>query len=176
MSRTLGVRVVVAAAVWAVASAAGAADPPTAKPQQVSLAVLGRLTPGWAAKLREGLKSLNGVTSVEVSSDEKRANVTFQPDVVTAQRISLAAREKSGVDVRLVRHATFDVKGMLNPNCPVLVRKALERMDGILGVRASLQEAKAWVEYAEGTATPAEMARLVKDRAGIEMQPVPNAP
>ena len=175
--------VLVASALWMAPAAqaqtvdggTAAAAPVVSAPeaaQVVSLAVVGRLTPGWAVRIREALANVGGVDLVDVNTEEKKVNVSYRASLITPQKVADTIKAKSGVDVTLVRHAVFQVRGMVNPNCPVLVRKALEGMDGVVGVRASLAEGKAWVDYLGGTVTSEEMAARVKDRAGIDMDRV----
>jgi copper chaperone CopZ len=140
---------------------------PSAEPTRATLMVVGRLPPGWAARLRDGLGAEATVQAAEVVASRSRAELTLRAGA-DLQAVVAAVRQRSGLDVRPLRQVTFSVKGKLTPNCPVLVRKALERLDGIIEVRSSLDEAKAWVDYVDG-ATPEQMVARVKDRAGLQM-------
>lgn len=55
---------------------------------------------------------------------------------------------------------TLDVAGMTCGHCEMAVKKALESVPGVTGVRVSLAEAKAWVE---GKAAPEALLGAVEE-------------
>lgn len=65
------------------------------------------------------------------------------------------------------RVARFLIKGFVSKNCPVLVKAALERVDGVQHVEASFETKTVSVRYDEGVTTPAKIQAIIKDRTGF---------
>jgi copper chaperone CopZ len=61
--------------------------------------------------------------------------------------------------------ATLEVRGMYCATCPVTVRTAAKRVPGVLDVRVSADEARAWVTYRPEAVAPGAIADAIT-RAG----------
>ena len=72
---------------------------------------------------------------------------------------ALAAQASAGEP----RQVTLDVPGMDCSLCPVTVRKALERVPGVVEARADLGSKSARVRYDPDKVTPERLARAVAD-------------
>ena len=56
-----------------------------------------------------------------------------------------------------VETVTFDVQGMTCATCPIAVRKAMQRVDGVTEVLVSLKDMSAKVTFDPGVTTPSEI-------------------
>jgi copper chaperone CopZ len=63
--------------------------------------------------------------------------------------------------------ATFAITDMVTPNCPVLVKTALGKMDGIKRVEADVESKTATVEYYEAVTDPEAILEVIKEQAGF---------
>ena len=63
--------------------------------------------------------------------------------------------------------ARFLIAGFVSRNCPVLVKAALKRLEGVRHVDASFETKTVSVRYVEGVTTPAEIEAVIKDRTGF---------
>lgn len=62
-----------------------------------------------------------------------------------------------------VETTTFDVQGMNCATCPIVVRKAMQRVDGVKSVRVSLQDKSAVVTFDPSVTTPAKIGQASTD-------------
>lgn len=62
----------------------------------------------------------------------------------------------------------LEVLGMVTPNCPVLVKKAVGAIDGVEKVEASLEKHSATVTYRPDRTSPEQIRRVIKDRVGFD--------
>ena len=58
---------------------------------------------------------------------------------------------------------TFDVEKMTCATCPIAVRKAMQRVDGVKDVEVSLESKSAVVTFDPGVTTAAEIGRASTD-------------
>ena len=65
--------------------------------------------------------------------------------------------EQSAIDENNLKIVTLDVPGMNCASCPVTVQKSLQKLDGIITAKASLETKKAVVIYDASKVSPAEM-------------------
>jgi copper chaperone CopZ len=66
------------------------------------------------------------------------------------------------------KRAVFDIKGMVTPNCPVLLKAAVHTVDGIVEVDASLEHKRAWVTYRVGATTTDAIIHTIADKTAYE--------
>jgi periplasmic mercuric ion binding protein len=67
---------------------------------------------------------------------------------------------------------TLAVEGMATPTCPVLVRKALNKVEGVTRVEASLETKSADVEFVQDRVTVDAIRKIIKDQVGFETRVV----
>jgi periplasmic mercuric ion binding protein len=67
---------------------------------------------------------------------------------------------------------TLAVEGMATPTCPVLVRKALNKVEGVTRVEADLATKSADVEFVQGRVTVDAIRKVIKDQVGFETRVV----
>jgi mercuric ion binding protein len=58
---------------------------------------------------------------------------------------------------------TFDVEKMTCATCPIVVRKAMQRVDGVTEVEVSLESMSAVVTFDPSVTTPAEVGKVSTD-------------
>lgn len=58
---------------------------------------------------------------------------------------------------------TFDVEQMTCATCPIAVRKAMQRVDGVTDVKVSLDNMAAVVTFDPSVTTPAEIGKASTD-------------
>ncbi|MFW5875398.1 MAG: heavy-metal-associated domain-containing protein [Myxococcota bacterium] len=64
----------------------------------------------------------------------------------------------------------FKITGMVTDNCPVLVKEAVGRIDGVKRVDASLKTKSVRVEYIEGRTSPEAIRKVIKDQTGFDAE------
>lgn len=69
--------------------------------------------------------------------------------------------------------ATFSVKGMHCASCPVTVRTAAKRLDGVYEARVDADQGRAWASYDPARTSPAAIAAAITD-AGYASTPLAN--
>ncbi|MFW6052130.1 MAG: heavy-metal-associated domain-containing protein [Myxococcota bacterium] len=68
---------------------------------------------------------------------------------------------------RVVR---FKISGMVTDNCPVLVKEAVRRIDGVKNVRASLETKRVDVTYVQGRTSPEAIRKVIEDKTGFDAE------
>ncbi len=61
------------------------------------------------------------------------------------------------------RAVTLNVSGMTCPSCPYMVKKSLSRVKGVINVKVSLEEGKAWVVFDDAQANTAQLTAATGD-------------
>ncbi len=61
------------------------------------------------------------------------------------------------------RAVTLTVSGMTCPSCPYMVKKSLARVKGVVSVKVSLDEGKAWVVFDDAKASPAQLTAATEN-------------
>lgn len=63
---------------------------------------------------------------------------------------------------------TLLIQGMVTNNCPVLVKAALSKVDGVLSVDASLKTKQVVVTYRDKITNPKAIVGVIKDQVGFD--------
>lgn len=71
--------------------------------------------------------------------------------------------EASSEKPRTLASVSFTVEGMHCATCPVAVRTALKRLDGVRDVQVSISEKRAIVDYDPAKITPQRMIQVIND-------------
>ncbi len=61
------------------------------------------------------------------------------------------------------RSVTLNVSGMTCPSCPYMVKKSLAKVNGVINVKVSLEEGKAWVVFDDAQANTAQLTAATGD-------------
>ncbi len=61
------------------------------------------------------------------------------------------------------RAVTLNVSGMTCPSCPYMVRKSLSGVKGVIEVKVSLDEGKAWVVFDDAQANTGQLTAATED-------------
>ena len=64
--------------------------------------------------------------------------------------------------------AVLEIQGMVSPSCPVLLRKALENVEGVARVQASLETKLAEISFDARRVSVERIRTIIKDRLGFE--------
>jgi copper chaperone CopZ len=83
------------------------------------------------------------------------ASAALQPDAARAEAPAL-------------RSVTLEITGMVTKNCPVLVKQAVSRIEGVVAVEASLETKTAQVRFDPSKTSPEQIRRVIKDRVGFD--------
>lgn len=81
-----------------------------------------------------------------------------------------AEARADGDEQEQTRVVYFKITGMVTENCPVLVREAVRRIDGVKSVHASLETKTVEVEYVEGKTSPEAIRKVIKDQTGFDAE------
>jgi copper ion binding protein len=137
------------------------------------LVVNGMVTPNCPVLVKTALGRLEGVRSVEASQESKRVSVVYQAETITAQRIVEVLEDQVGLSAEFIREARFSIDGMVTPNCPVLVKKAVGRLPGILEVDANLKTLSATVVFIADQLSTDDIVATIVDQVGLQATHVP---
>lgn len=58
-----------------------------------------------------------------------------------------------------MRQVTLSVPGMTCPTCPITIRKALDKVDGVSAVKSNVDEKTVTVTYDDAKTTPAVLTK-----------------
>jgi copper chaperone CopZ len=87
--------------------------------------------------------------------------------VEPAVHSNAATAQESEAETKSV---TLNITGMVTNNCPVLVKTAVGKMDGVSKVDASLEKKTATVEYDPGETSVDEIRQVIKDQVGFDSE------
>lgn len=121
-----------------------------------------------AGRLKTALGKVKGVGGVRVDASQRLVEVRYSPTQTTPNEIVKAAKLGADLDAKVLRTTRLAIKGMVTPNCPVLVKAALGKVEGVKRVQASLETKDAQIEYLEGVTSPEAMQRVLKDKVGFD--------
>lgn len=83
--------------------------------------------------------------------------------VVACKQSDDRAQPPAATGVASQADAVFNVQGMHCATCPVTVRTAAKGVDGVVEVRVSMEEARAWVKYDARKTSPATIAKAITE-------------
>lgn len=151
-------------------SAPALAEPKT---QTVTLAIQGMVTRSCPALVRTALGRLKGVHRVQANLQTQLAEVEYASTEIQPPAMVEVLKDQVGFDAVVVHTVRFAIVGIVTKNCPVLVKTALRKVNGILGVDASLESKTVEVTYLEDQTSPAAIQALIKDQVGFESKRLP---
>ncbi len=61
------------------------------------------------------------------------------------------------------RAVTLNVSGMTCPSCPYMVKVSLSKVKGVINVKVSLEEGKAWVVFDDARTNTAQLTTATED-------------
>ena len=70
-----------------------------------------------------------------------------------------------------VKTVELGVEGMISNACPVILRSAIEDMDGVNKVDASLENHSAIIEFDAEKISLATIQKIIKEKAGFDTTP-----
>lgn len=132
------------------------------------LSIEGMKTGDHAGQLKTALGKVKGVGGVRVDSSQRLVEVRYSPTQTNPDEIVKAAKLGADLEAKVLRTTRLAIKGMVTPNCPVLVKAALGKVEGVKRVQASLETKDAEIEYLEGVTSPKAMRRVLKDKVGFD--------
>jgi copper chaperone CopZ len=81
--------------------------------------------------------------------------------------VACKSEEKPAASIGKTAIAKFEIVDMATENCPVLVKTAVGKMEGIKSVEASNETKSATVEYYEAVTNPQEILKVIQEQAGF---------
>ncbi|KAJ7385084.1 ATPase Cu transporting protein 7B [Desmophyllum pertusum] len=145
---------------------------PTNDVQLVMINVDGMTCNSCVQTIEKNISQRTGVQSISVSLAAKTAQVQYSPEKVTAEQLREAI-EDMGFDAGLIRDdicnvnkdvrtAMISVEGMTCMSCVNTIEGTMSNKPGVHGIKVSLTDKQAAIEYDEAVTTPEDL------RAGIE--------
>ena len=138
----------------------------------VVIGVEGMVCKSCVNNIEGNVGKMNGVISVKVSLEEKKAVVEYEPSKVTPRQLCTAI-EDLGFEAKLGRDAfeaipkksikvvNIGIDGMTCHSCVSLIESTLRDLPGVLHVTVSLVKKQGSVEYDEGMVTPDDLKGAV---------------
>jgi Cu+-exporting ATPase len=145
-----------------------ALQPTGANRAKITLAVDGMSCASCASRVERSWQAVTGIDSAAVNLPMARADVSYDPDRVTAERIAAAVRD-TGFSVRTTP-ISLDIGGMTCAGCASRVQKALESVPGVISSDVNLALERADVALADDRVDPALLVRAV-ETAGYKAAP-----
>ena len=113
-----------------------------------------------AARVEKALGEVPGVSTAAVNFATERAQVSYDPDKVSAAALVDAVRA-AGYGVT-AQTATYPVTGMSCAACSARVEKTVQNLTGVTRAAVNLATESLTVTYLPGLITPGEIARVVQ--------------
>eukprot|EP00731_Ephydatia_muelleri_P035611 Em0141g2a len=138
----------------------------------VVIGVEGMVCKSCVNNIEGNVGKMNGVISVKVSLEEKKAVVEYEPSKVTPRQLCTAI-EDLGFEAKLGRDAfeaipkksiklvNIGIDGMTCHSCVSLIESTLRDLPGVLHVTVSLVKKQGSVEYDEGMVTTDDLKGAV---------------
>jgi len=114
-----------------------------------------------AQAIDKSLKRLEGIESSNVSYASKEALIEFDEEKVGMEDISKAV-ESAGYKLAQGERVDMPIEGMTCASCTQAVKKALEKLDGVISVNINLTTEKATVNYVPGKVHKSDFVRVVE--------------
>lgn len=134
--------------------------------KKISLPIEGMTCASCVERNTKALKEVPGVAEAEVNFATEKAQVSYDPEVVTPREL-VAAIERAGYKV-ITEKITLAVQGMTCASCVERVEKALQAADGVVFASVNFATEKATVEFVAGETTIDDLARVV-EKAGYKV-------
>lgn len=142
---------------------------PLKKTTHISLPVKGMTCASCSGRIERVLGKLDGVTVAAVSLAGERAEVDFDPSVVSAGAVAEAIA-KTGFEVP-PETADIAIEGMTCASCSGRVEKALAAVPGVERAEVNLGLETAQVAFVPGLASLADLVAAV-NKAGYGAEPI----
>lgn len=139
-----------------------------AKPSTLTfqVTVLGMTCQSCVRSIQTALGGKAGIIDVQVSLEEERATIQFDPSVTNQDEI-VEAIEDCGFDIPKstpsFASVTLDIEGMTCQSCVKSIKAALSTRTGIKDVEVSLEHNNATITFDESTITRKDIIEAIED-------------
>lgn len=128
--------------------------------QRIELPITGMTCVNCSRTIERSLKRTAGVDEAQVSYAADKADVAYDPAVVSPAQLVEQVRA-AGYDVALAT-ADLAITGMTCANCVNTVERSLKRVPGVTSASVNLATNHARVEYVPGVARRADLVKAVE--------------
>ncbi len=128
----------------------------------ITLSIKGMTCQSCVKSIETSLGDLNGVEEAKVDLKEETGCVRFCANLTSPEEIVLVV-EDAGFDVRRMVDTVISVQGMTCNSCVQTIEHGLREQEGVLSVRVSLQDAKAFVTLDPSLMTSKQAAEAIYD-------------
>jgi Cu+-exporting ATPase len=132
----------------------------------IDLPITGMTCANCANTIERTLKKTEGVSSAAVNFASERAQVEFDPKVVTPEQMIERVR-RAGYDVTLA-HAELPLLGMTCANCANTIERTLRKLSGVSSATVNFASERASVDYVPGAASINDMVAAIR-KAGYDV-------
>jgi P-type Cu+ transporter len=129
-------------------------------PKEITLGVSGMTCSACAANIERVLKKKEGVGSVVVNLELRRAKVSFEPSLISPKEIENAI-ESIGYKVEK-DNVTLNLQGMTCASCAANIEKVLNKTDGVISASVNFPLEKAVVEFDSSRISVREIVAAVQ--------------
>ena len=137
----------------------------------VTVGVEGMVCKSCVNNIEGNVGKMNGVISVKVSLEEKKAVVEYEPSKVTPRQLCTAiedlgfeAKLGSGQNKRIVAgRLNIGIEGMTCHSCVSLIESTVRELAGVVKVTVSLAKKEAEVEYDETLLRREDLTDAIND-------------
>jgi Cu+-exporting ATPase len=133
--------------------------------EKATLKIKGMHCASCVAKIEKSLKRQKGVYKASVNLATEKASVEYDPQKVTMKDLEKAVK-KAGYSVARDK-ITLKVIGMKSPHCAGVVKKTLDRLNGVVRSEVDFANERADIEYDSQAVSIHEIKKAIKD-AGYE--------
>lgn len=114
-----------------------------------------------AQAIDKSLKKVEGIENSNVSYASKEALIEFDEEKVGMEDISKAV-ESAGYRLAEGEKVDMPIEGMTCASCTQAVKKALEKLNGVISVNVNLTTEKATINYVPGKVHKSDFVRVVE--------------
>lgn len=133
------------------------------KTEKITLKIGGMSCASCAQTIEKKLKAAKGITSAVVNFAAEKATIEFNSSIMDSDAMEKVINDAGYKVLKKAteRTAEFKVIGMGSDHCAGIVKKAVERLDGIIEVETNYANAYARVVYEESKMTIRQIKKAI---------------
>lgn len=138
--------------------------------KQITFPVVGMTCANCVTAVERNAKKVSGVTDAAVNFASEKVTVTFDTAVVDAHTLTndlIQRVQRAGYQIPTAT-VELPLLGMTCANCAQTIERRLNKVDGVLEASVNLANEKAFVRYAPGSTSRADLVTAVR-KAGYDV-------
>lgn len=150
--------------------------------ENISVSIEGMTCNSCVQTIEKNIEKLDGVNSITVSLEKKKAEISYDPSKTGAEQLRLAIDDmgfeasliSSGSDTHLgtnTKTAIINVEGMTCMSCVNTIKGGISTAPGVKSIEVSLSEKKAFIQYDPTLTNEESLAAQIEDMGFVASVP-----